>query len=115
VFGCAEFRFGAGDGRIRLYQVGGCIGGAAGFAVVTVLILGPALRALALDEAVRQEELFDRVVILFDGPRFDQAGGTQFQIDIVGAVAGFVGMGAVVIVETDMEARKVAVMLVVLG
>jgi hypothetical protein len=104
----AQFGFGAGNGGVGFDQVGRRIGGAADFAVVAVLVLGVALGALALDEAVRQEQLLDRVVILLDGADFDQAGGAQLQVDVVGAVAGFVGMGRVIVVETDPETGKVA-------
>jgi len=62
MFGMTQFRLGAGNRRERIDQVGRRIGGTAGFAVVAILILGAAFRALALDEAVRQEQLFDRVV-----------------------------------------------------
>ncbi|EKE16788.1 MAG: hypothetical protein ACD_10C00798G0002 [uncultured bacterium] len=75
------------------------------------MVFGAAFRAFALDETVGQEKLFDRVVILFDGPRFNQPGGAQFEVNIVGAVAGFVRMRRVVIVEADVKAREVARML----
>jgi hypothetical protein len=90
MLGGAQLRFGAGNGRIRFDEVGRRVGGAAGFAVVAILVLGVAFRALALDEAVGQEQLLDRVVILLDGARLDQPGGAQLEVDVVGAVAGFV-------------------------
>ena len=108
MFGGAQYRFGAGDGRIRILEVGRRVSGSAGFAVVAILVLGATLRALALDEAVGQEKLFDRVVILFDGARFNQTGGAQFEVNIVGAVARLVGVGRVIVVKPDMKAGKVA-------
>jgi hypothetical protein len=96
------------NGRVGFDQVGRRIGGAAHFAVVAVLVLGVALRAFALDEAVGQEQLLDRVVILLDGARLDQPGAAQLAVDVVGAVAGFGGMGRVVVVEADQEAGKIA-------
>ena len=67
-----------------------------------------ALRALALDEAIRQEHLLDRVVILLDGAHLDQPCRLELAVDVVGAGAGFRRMGAVVIVEADVEAGEVA-------
>jgi len=104
VFGVAQFRFGAGDGGKRLDQVGRRVGGTAHLAVVAVLVLGMALRAFALDEAVGQEQLLDRVVVLLDGPHLDQAGVAQPGVNGVGALAVFRRVGAVIVVETDQEA-----------
>ncbi len=70
-----------------------------------------ALGAFALDEAVRQEHLLFRVVILLDGADLDEPGGLQLAVDIVGVVAGLRGVGGVVVVEADVEAGKIAVML----
>ena len=67
-----------------------------------------ALRTFALDEAIRQEHCLDRVVELLDGAHFDQPGGLQFEVDIVGTGAGFRRVGGVIIVEADEEAGKVA-------
>ena len=111
VFGSAQFGLGTGNRRVRLDQVGRRIGGAADLAIVAVLVPGVALRALALDEAVGQEQLLDRVVVLLDGADFDQAGGAQLEVDVVGAITGFVGMGRVVVVEPDSEAGEIAGML----
>ncbi len=70
--GVAQFRLGTGHCGVRIDQFGRCVGRTAYFAVVAVLILGVALRAFALDEAIRQEHVLDRVVILLDGAHFDQ-------------------------------------------
>ncbi len=108
VVGLAQLRPGAGDGRVRVLQFGRRVGGAAGLAVVAVLVLGAALRALALDEAVGQEHLLDRVVELLDGAHLDQAGRLELQVDVVGAGAGLVRVRRVVVVEADVEAGEIA-------
>jgi hypothetical protein len=74
VLGGAQHRLGAGDGRVGVLEVGGRVGGAADLAVVAVLVLGAALGAFALDEAVGQEHVLDRVVELLDGAGVDEPG-----------------------------------------
>ena len=108
VLGSAQLGPGAGYGRVRVVEVGRRVGGATGLAVVAVLVGGAALRALALDEAVGQEHLLDRVVELLDGAHVDQPGRPELQVDVVGAGAGFVRVRRVVIVETDQEAGEIA-------
>ena len=109
--GVAQFRLGAGHGGIRIFQVGRRIGRAANFAVVAVLILGVALRALALDETVRQEHVLERVVELFDGAHLDQSGRLEFAVDGFGVFSGFCAVGAAVVVERHMEAVEVCFVL----
>jgi hypothetical protein len=111
VFGLPQLRPGAGNRRIGVLQLVGGVRRAAAFAVVTVLVVRTALRAFALDETIGQEHLLERVVILLDGARLDQAGRLQAGVDFVGAGTRLVGMGRVVVVETDVEAGKVARML----
>jgi len=67
--------------RHRVLQFGRAVGGAAHFAVVAVLIQRTAPGTFALDEAVRQEQVFHRVVQLRNRLDFDQAGFLQAQID----------------------------------
>jgi hypothetical protein len=59
--------------RVRVLQVGGRIDRAADLAVVAVLVLGAALGALALDEAVGQEHALLGVEELLDRAHGDQA------------------------------------------
>jgi hypothetical protein len=101
----------AGDRRIGVLEVGRGIGRAAGFAGITVLVLGAAFGALALDEAVRQEHVLDRVVILLDRAHLDQAGGLQFGVDVFRVVARLGRVRGVVVVEGDVEAGEIARML----
>ena len=108
MLGGAQLGLGAGNGRVRVLEIGRGIGGAAGFAVVAILVGSAAFRTFALDETVGQEQLLDRVVILLDGARLDQPGRAQLVVDVVGAGAGFGGMGRVVVVEADQEGGKVA-------
>ena len=99
---------GARHGGIGVLQLGGGVGGAAHLAGVPVLVLGGATGALALDVAVRQEHLLDRVVELLDGAHLDQPRRPQLGVDIVGVEAGFLRVGRVVVVEGHVEAGKVA-------
>jgi hypothetical protein len=104
----ASLRCGAGHHRIRVLQFGRRIGGAAHFARVAVLVLRAALRALALDEAVRQEHFLHRIVELLDRTLRDQIGGFQLAVDVFAEDAVLVRIGLVIIVETDHEAAEVA-------
>ena len=109
--GVAQLRFGAGHGRIGLDEVGGRIRRTAHFAVVAVLVFRVALGAFALDEAVRQEHVLDRVVILFDGTHLDQPVGLQGAVDALGKFFGLVRVGGAVVVESHMECGEIVVML----
>ncbi len=111
VRGGLAHRRGAGHHRVRVFQVGGHVGRAADFARVTVLVLGAALRALALDEAVRQEHVLDRVVELLDLALGDQVLGLQRQVDLLGELLVLLGVGAVVVVERHHEAVEIALVL----
>ena len=97
----------AGDRGIGPHQVGGGIGRAADFAGIPVLVLRPALRAFALDVAVRQEHLLHRIVELLDGTDVDQPRRLQLAVDIFRIEARFVGMGGVVVVEGDVESGEI--------
>ncbi len=101
----------AGDGGHGILQLGRRVGRAAGLAGVAVLVGGAAARALALDEAVRQEHRLHRVVGLGDGAGGDVAGVAQTRVDQFGERAVLVGMGAVVVVEADQEVGEVGAVL----
>ncbi len=111
VLGVLAHRCGAGHGGHGIDQVGRAVGGAAGLAGIAVLILGVALRAFALDEAVRQEHLLDRIVELLDGARLDQALVLEFVVDVAGQLAIFVRVRGVIVVEGDMKTLEVALVL----
>jgi hypothetical protein len=72
VLGLPQLGPGAGNRRIGVFQLVGRVRRTAALAVVTVLVGRTALRAFALDEAIGQEHLLERVVILLDGARLDQ-------------------------------------------
>ena len=95
----------AGDGRIRVLQVGRRVEDAAGFARVGVLVLRPALRAFALDVAIRQEHLLHRVVELLDRFRRDQRGHAIAQpaIDVLRQLDVLRRVGRVPVIEADVE------------
>ena len=61
----------AGQCRNRVNKVCGCVRGAAGFAVIAVLVGGFALGTGALDEAIRQKQAFLGVIGLNDFPHSD--------------------------------------------
>jgi hypothetical protein len=79
--------------RIGVLPLAGRVRRTAALAVVAVLVMGTAFRTLTLGEAIRQEHLLHRVVILFDGARLDQTGSLQASVDFVGPGSRFVGMG----------------------
>ncbi len=66
MLGRAQLGSRAGQRRVRLDEIGRRVERAAVLARVAVLILGSALRAGALDVAIRQEHRLDRVVELLD-------------------------------------------------
>ena len=102
-----QYRDAARDGRTRVLQLRRRIGGAAGFAVVTILVSGTAFRALAFDEAVGQEHALFFVVILFDFTHLDEAGVTQIAVDGFGALAVFIAVRRVIQIEGDVETGEV--------
>ncbi|VVM91438.1 hypothetical protein PS647_02842 [Pseudomonas fluorescens] len=107
VLGILEHRCGAGDRRLRILQVGRCVGRTAFFAVVAVLVFGAAFRAGALDEAVGQEHFLFRVEVLGDRTRGDVPGVTQLQVDLARQLTVFFGVSGVEIVEVHQEVGKV--------
>ena len=111
MLGILFHRRGAAQHRARVLQFAGIVGGAADLAVVAVLVGGAAARAAALDETVRQEHLLFRVEELADGALADVAGVAQFPVDVLGQVAVFVRVRAVVVVEADLEAGEVGLVL----
>ena len=56
----------ARDHRDRVSEIGWCVGGTTGLAVVTMLIGRTTARTTATDKAVRQEHLLERVKGLDD-------------------------------------------------
>ncbi|MNQ13942.1 hypothetical protein D3C85_268700 [compost metagenome] len=107
VLGVAQLGHGAGDGRARVLQLGGLVGGAAFLAVVAVLVLGAALGATALDEAVGEEHALFRVEVLGHRTGGDMPGVAQFQVDGRRQLAVFFGVGRVVVVEVHQEIAEV--------
>ncbi len=73
MLGRLEHRRRAGQRRIRIDQIGRRVDRAAVLAGIAVLVLGAALRALALDVAVGQEHLLDRIEELLDRLGVDQS------------------------------------------
>src|SRR3546814_10654381 len=92
MLGVPEHRGGAGNRRFRVFQVGRCVGSAAFFTVVAVLVFGAAFRARALDEAVGQEHVLFRVEILGDRTGGDVPSVTQLQVDLARQLTVFFGV-----------------------
>src|SRR5690606_36233058 len=111
VGGFLAHRRGPGNGRAGIEQIGGGVGGAAGFAVVAVLVVGLALGTGALDVAVGEEQVFFRVVGLGDVPGEDVAVGLYRLVDQLRVVAVLLGVGAVIIVEFDQETGEIPLVL----
>ena len=104
-------RFGAGDRGNRVDQVRRAVGGAAGLAVVPVLVGCFAARAAALDESVGEEQLLFRVEGLGDRPGGYMVVGFQAPVNLLTPVAVFLRVGGVEVVESDQEARAVPLVL----
>jgi hypothetical protein len=62
---------GAAHHRIRIFEIGWRIGGAAFFTGVTILIGRFAFRALAFNKAIREEHFFYWIISLLDGALFN--------------------------------------------
>ena len=104
----AEHRNAARHGGARVLQFRRCVGRAAGFAVVTVLIGCATLGALAFDKAIRQEHALFFIIILFDFADLNEAGIPQIAVDGFGALAVFIAMRRVIQIKMDIKTRKVA-------
>ena len=107
VLGLTQLRRRTADHRARVDEIGWRIGRAAVLTVVAVLVFGTALRAGALDVAVRQEHGLDRVVELLDRALVDVAAFVQCGVEALGqrSVAGRIG--GIVVVEDDVEVDEV--------
>jgi hypothetical protein len=98
---------GAGQHGDRVQQFRRAIGRAADFAAVAVLVGRAAARAGAAHEAIRQEHAFLLVEGLADGAGLDVPAGLQRSEDFLDDRAVLGGVGAVVVVELDVEACEV--------
>ena len=107
MLGVAQFRRRAGQHRTRVLEVGRGVGRAAVLAVVAVLVRRAAVRAGALDVAVRQEHLPDRVVKLADRARRDVATRAQARVHVLGQFAVLRRVRGVVPVVRDAEAGEI--------
>jgi hypothetical protein len=86
----------------------GLVGRAAAFAGVAVLVRRVAARAFALDVAVGQEHLLDRVEELLDRAHLDQAARLEPPVDLLRQHPVLLRVGRVVVVEADAEIGEVA-------
>ena len=111
VLGVFLHRGRTGDHRARILQFGGRIGGTAALAAVAVLVGRAAHRALAAYEAVRQEHLRLGVIGLLDRALRRSGRALQAAVEEFDQFAVFFGVGRVVVVEVDIKAGEVALML----
>ena len=102
-----KLRRGARQRRERVLQVGRRVDGAADLAGVAVLVLRAAFGALALDIAVGQEHALDGIEELLDRAHVDQPLVAQRQIDRLRQFGVLGRVGAVPVVEGDVEAVEV--------
>ncbi len=100
-----------GNRRKRIDQLGRVVGRAADFAGIAILILGMALRALALDETVGQEHILDRIEKLLDGSGGNLAVGLQRLVDAARQFAVFFRVGGIVVIELDQKSGKIGAVL----
>jgi hypothetical protein len=89
VFGGADFGDGAGEHAAGVTEVRGCIGSAAGAAVITGLIRGIAAGAGSADESIGEEGTGDGIVELFDGVCTDESFLADGGPDLVAECAVF--------------------------
>ena len=101
----------AGNGGVGVFQIRRGVGGTAGFAVVAVLVASVTFRAFALDVTVSEENLFHRVEQLSNRAHGDVALVTTGLVDLFGEVTVFFAVGAVKVVEANLETGKVGFML----
>ena len=111
--GAADLRFRAAQGAHGIDQVARRISRAALVAAITVLVGRLALRADPFDESVGEERASDRVVQLADIRFRDQSGVAQRTPDLMAPLATLFAVGAPVIVEADVEAGEIALMLLI--
>ena len=107
VLGGLEHRLGAGQRRVGVLQRGGGVHAAAVLAGVAVLVLGAAVRALALDVAVGEEHALHRVVELLDRLDVHQTRRLQLAVDVLRQLGVLRRVRRVPVVERDMEALQI--------
>src|SRR5439155_15868221 len=69
----AQLRFSASQDRVRILKLGRRVRRAAVLAYIAILVLRAAFRTLALDVAIGQEHVLDRIEELLDRLGVDQA------------------------------------------
>ena len=97
----------AGQRRIRIFQIGRAVNGAAFLAVVPVLVLGAAFRAFALDETVRQEHVLFGIEELRDDACGNQAGGLEVEVDRLRQLVVFHAVGGMPVVKADVKTIQI--------
>src|SRR5437773_1690989 len=102
-----QYRFRAGERRIRILQLRGRIDGAAIFAGVSVLILRSAVRALALDVAIGEEHAFHRIEELRYRFLVDESRLVELAVDVLRELGIFFRVSRVPVVERDVEPVEV--------
>jgi hypothetical protein len=102
-----DHRLCARERRIRILQFGRGVNGAAVFAGVTVLVLGAAVGALALDVAIGEEHALHGVVELLDRLRIDEAGAFQAAKDALRELGVLRRVRRMPVVVGDMEAVEI--------
>ena len=99
----------ARDRGVRLLELGRRVERAAGLARIGVLVLRAALRAFALDVAVRQEDRLHRVVELLDGLRRDERrhAVAEAPVDVLRQLHVLRRVRRVPVIELDVKAVEV--------
>ena len=103
----ADFRTGTRQRRIGIHHFHRRVDGRALFAVVAVLVGSTAAGAGALDETVGEEHALDRVVVLLDFLRVDEARLLEAAVYLLAQFVVFRRIRAVPVVEADMEAVEI--------
>src|SRR5690554_344682 len=105
-------RYRTRDSGARINQLGWCVSGTAGFAIIAILIVGFALRAGALDKPVCKKQLFLRIVSLGDFTLRDVPVGQKLSINVFRELSVFFRVRGVVIIKMDVEVSEILLVLV---
>ena len=108
VVGGLHQRLCAGQRRVWVDQIGGRVDDAADLACVGILVFRVAVRAFALDVAVRQEHGLHRVVELLDRLDVDESRGLQPEVDVLGKRRVLRRVRGIPVIEPDMKAIEIS-------
>ena len=105
-----QLGLGARQHRVRILKLGRRVRRAAVLAYIAILVLRAAFRTLALDVAIGQEHVLDRIEELLDRLGVDQVRGFEAPVNALRQLDIFRAVRRVPVVETHVETLVVALM-----